>query len=241
MEKWVSILLLVIQQALFVLARLMDDISWHDVGIPSEVNVCEGIGVAAMALCGILKLVRKWHIEGIMKILFVKSQIKFIIPWALDILIVILFFSIFGCHHESTENEYFFVLYDGCVLNTVQILLTNLNYSLICNTKADTAELAVYLLTLFGEVIYNGNLMLMFINHLEEKPKDYSILYVSIVIANQVLIMDLLFRAAFEDKEREQKFAVDEASEREQVGMLRAEVLDGTAASKMELASPTKK
>lgn len=48
-----------------------------------------------------------------------------------------------------------------------------------------TAELTVCMLTIFGKIIYNGN-------HLEEKPKHYSILYFSIVIANQVLIMDLL-------------------------------------------------
>jgi hypothetical protein len=36
----------------------------------------------------------------------------------------------------------------------------------------------------------------MFVNTLDEKPKDYSIVFVSIAIANQVLIMDLIFRAA---------------------------------------------
>jgi hypothetical protein len=40
----------------------------------------------------------------------------------------------------------------------------------------------------------------MFVNNLEAKPKDYSILLVSIAIANQILIMDLIFRAAYEDK-----------------------------------------
>ena len=50
-----------------------------------------------------------------------------------------------------------------------------------------------------------GNLILTFISNLAEKPKDYSILLVSIIIANQVLIMDLIFRAAYEDREREEE------------------------------------
>lgn len=46
--------------------------------------------------------------------------------------------------------------------------------------------------------------MLLFISKLVEKPKDYSILLISIIIANQVLMMDLIFRAAYEDREREE-------------------------------------
>jgi hypothetical protein len=47
--------------------------------------------------------------------------------------------------------------------------------------------------------------MILFINNLDAKPKDYSILLISLVIANQVLIMDLMFRAAYEDREREEE------------------------------------
>ena len=62
------------------------------------------------------------------------------------------------------------------------------------------AELIVYQMFLSAEIIYNGKLLILFINNLEEKPKDYSILYISLVIANQILVMDLMFRAAYEDR-----------------------------------------
>ena len=62
------------------------------------------------------------------------------------------------------------------------------------------AELIVYQMVLSAEIIYNGKLLILFINNLEEKPKDYSILYISLVIANQILVMDLMFRAAYEDR-----------------------------------------
>ncbi len=83
------------------------------------------------------------------------------------------------------------------MLNSVQLLLTVLNFSLLCNTKADRWEFLVYEMVLAGEIIYNGHLMLLFINHLEGHAKEESILLVSIVIANQILMMDLLFRAAY--------------------------------------------
>lgn len=84
-------------------------------------------------------------------------------------------------------------------------MLTNLNYSLICNTKAATAELVLYEIILFSEIIYSGDLLMVFINNMEGVPKDESILLISITIANQILIMDLMFRAAYEDKEREKE------------------------------------
>ena len=62
------------------------------------------------------------------------------------------------------------------------------------------AELIVYQTVLSGETIYNRTLLILFVNNLEEKPKDYSILYISLVIANQILVMDLMFRAAYEDR-----------------------------------------
>lgn len=43
---------------------------------------------------------------------------------------------------------------------------------------------------------------MLFINNLEGHEKEESILLISLLIANQVLIMDLIFRAAYEDKER---------------------------------------
>ena len=95
------------------------------------------------------------------------------------------------------------MIYRVCCINITQLVLTNLNYSLICNTKAHILELIVYEAVLFGEVIYNGHLLMYFIGRLEEKQKDYAILLISIEIANQILIMDLMFRAAYEDRERE--------------------------------------
>lgn len=88
----------------------------------------------------------------------------------------------------------------GCCLNVVQIILTNLNFSLLCNTKAHRVELVIYEMILFAEIVYNANLLILFIGDLEGKVKDYSILLISIMIANQILIMDLIFRAAHEEK-----------------------------------------
>jgi hypothetical protein len=97
MEKWLDILLLVIQLSLFLLGRILDDLSWYDLGVPDEVNVFQGVGVASMSLSVIIKIIRNWEIPDIIKILFWKSQIQFVISWSLAILLVILFFNIFGC------------------------------------------------------------------------------------------------------------------------------------------------
>lgn len=208
MEKptTLNVVLLTVQLCLFALGRLMDDMSWYDVHIDNEVSVCEGTGIACMAICVIIQLIRKRHHEGIFKILFFHSQLKFIIPWALVTTICFLFFNVFGCAKELTEEQqadYFYVQYTGCCLNVTQIVLTNLNYSIICNTKAVLAELALYELVLFAEVVYAGDLLMVFIQNMEGVPKDESILLVSIIIANQILVMDLMFRAAYEEKERE--------------------------------------
>jgi hypothetical protein len=88
--------------------------------------------------------------------------------------------------------------YAGCCLYTVVILITNLNYSLLCNIKGDLPILIFYEIVLFAEVIYNGSLLIKFVGELTDKPKDYSILFVSIFIAWQMLVMDLLFRGAYE-------------------------------------------
>lgn len=44
--------------------------------------------------------------------------------------------------------------------------------------------------------------MMRYIRNLEGVEKDLSILFISLLIANQILIMDLIFRAAYEDRER---------------------------------------
>lgn len=60
-------------------------------------------------------------------------------------------------------------------------------------------------MTLFAEIIYSGFLLITFINGMKEKSKDYCILFISIFIAWQMLVMDLIFRASFEDKLHEER------------------------------------
>lgn len=55
----VEIVLLLLQLALFTLGRMLDDMSWYDVGVPNEVNVFEGVGVAGMTFCVVIQLFRK--------------------------------------------------------------------------------------------------------------------------------------------------------------------------------------
>lgn len=202
-ECIIDYVLLILQICLFMLGRILDDISWYDVGVPNEVNAFEGVGVAGMTLCTVIQIIRKHKEKEIFKIFFFKSQLKFMIPWALIITACLLFFNIFGCTPVLPDTSYFYVDYTGCCINVTQIILTNLNYSLVCNTKAHMAEFVAYEVILFGEIIYNGTLLILFVNNLEGHSKDLSILLISIIITNQILIMDLLFRAAFEDKERE--------------------------------------
>lgn len=158
--------LLIFQICLFLLGRILDDISWYDVGVPSEVNVFEGVGVAGMTICAVMQIIRKQKVNDFLKILFFKSQLKFMIPWALIITSCLLFFNIFGCTTVLPDTSYFFVDYTGCCINITQIILTNLNYSLICNTKAHMVEFVAYEIILFGEIIYNGTLLILFVNNL---------------------------------------------------------------------------
>jgi hypothetical protein len=82
---------------LFLLGRLLDDLSWYEFDVPHEVETFEGIGIVCMVLCVAIQILRKHKTEGMFRILFIRSQLKFIISWALVITIVVLFFSIFGC------------------------------------------------------------------------------------------------------------------------------------------------
>lgn len=85
------------------------------------------------------------------------------------------------------------------------ITLTNLNYSLLCNVKGDLPVVVVCEIALFAEILYNGTLLIKLIGQLEGQPKDYSILFISIFIAWQMLVMDLLFRGVFEEREKQEK------------------------------------
>lgn len=66
-----------------------------------------------------------------------------------------------------------------------------------CSNRADYSQLLADLqyeggvggvlgekVVLFGEIIYAEHLMLYYINHLEGKPKDYTIFLLTIIIAN---------------------------------------------------------
>ena len=90
--------LLLSQLMIYLLGRLLDDMSWYDVGVKNEVEIFEGVGVACMSTCVIIQIIRKRHIDGWWRILFLRSQAKFVISWALIITVGILFFNIFGCH-----------------------------------------------------------------------------------------------------------------------------------------------
>ncbi len=146
MSRRLGIALQGLQIGMFLTGRILDDLTWYDVGVPNEVDVFEGISVVLMILCVLIQIYRKHTVAGMWKILFVRSQFKFIIVWALTITISILFFNIFGCqrHLPPDEESYFYINYVGCCLNVTQIFLTILNYSLICNTRAERGELIVY-------------------------------------------------------------------------------------------------
>jgi hypothetical protein len=92
-----------------------------------------------MVVCFLVQIVRKRKIDGIWWILFLRSQIAFFIPYALQITTIILYFSAFSCQNELPESDlgYFYITYPGCCLSAVQIVLTTLNYSLACNTKTE--------------------------------------------------------------------------------------------------------
>lgn len=94
---------------------------------------------------------------------------RFIIPWALVILVTILHFNIRGCHvltEEELANEDYYLDFAGCWLYCFIMLTTNLNYSLMCNVKGDLPALALFELVLFTEIIYNGTLLLKLIKQL---------------------------------------------------------------------------
>lgn len=57
------------------------------------------------------------------------------------------------------------------------------------------------MIVMFAEIIYSGELLVHFVTQLEEHPKskDRSILFVSIMIAWLILVMDLNFRAIYEE------------------------------------------
>jgi hypothetical protein len=51
-------------------------------------------------------------------------------------------------------------------------------------------------------MIYNGSLLIVFIDSLDHEQKDFGLLYIVLVITNQILIMDLIFRFGYEKNEK---------------------------------------
>jgi len=86
-------------------------------------------------------------------------------------------------------------------------MLINLNYSFGCNQETHYAEIIVYEVTLFAEIVYNSILLVYFLSNLTGHDKDFSILLIAIMVANQILIMDFIFRAAYQ-KSKKQKESI---------------------------------
>jgi hypothetical protein len=154
--------------------------SWYQFNGLSAVGF-QGIATGSLVASAVLIIILRLKEDDGLKLIFHHSQLKFIIPWALAITLSVLAFQIFSCYHELPEEVSFIDMeYQGCVLYSLTLLLTNLNYSLICNTRGEMPLLVLFTIVLFAEIIYDGMLLVTFINNLKEKPKDYSILFISI-------------------------------------------------------------
>jgi hypothetical protein len=188
--------------ALYLMGRLCDDMDWYTFDISSP--KLEGISIAGLAACVIIMAVTRLLEPHGWKVIFFESQVKFVIPWALIILECVLTFSIFGCANDDRALEGQDMTYQGCIEYSIVLLLTNLIYSFACNGKTELAFLIAFETVLLAEIIYSGTLLIMFINNLKDKAKDYSILFISIIITWQILVMDLIFRAAYLDRIKEE-------------------------------------
>jgi hypothetical protein len=138
MESRLQVVLVILQIAFFVFGRVLDDLTWFHFGLENEISVFEGSSIACLLICVGLQMIRKRNIDGIWLILFLRSQLAFFIAWALEITIIVLYVSIFSCKNEQPEGSAadLFMNYDECCWTVIQLILTNFNYSLICNTKA---------------------------------------------------------------------------------------------------------
>jgi hypothetical protein len=47
---------------LFLLGRLLDDLTWYKFDVPDEVETFDGIGIACMVLCVGIQILRKHKI-----------------------------------------------------------------------------------------------------------------------------------------------------------------------------------
>lgn len=151
--------MIVLQLSLFLLSRILDDMTWYSFDVYNEQTVFEAVAIAGLALSAVVQVIRKCNNEGWFMTLFVRSQIKFMISWALITTIILIFFTVFTCEHSyedssllntTTNVASFTLLYSDCCLNAAQIFLTNLSYSLICNELANKAEMIVLEMVMFG-------------------------------------------------------------------------------------------
>lgn len=82
---WVDSLLITVSILCFLLGRISDDMNWYEWhGISAD--AFEGLAVAGLGASALLIIVLRAKQEGGLHILFVQSQMKFIIPWGLVIL-----------------------------------------------------------------------------------------------------------------------------------------------------------
>lgn len=87
----------------YLLGRISDNMNWYEwPGIAND--PFEGLAVAALGTSALLIIILRARHEGGLHILFVQSQMKFIIPWGLVVLICILDFQIFGCHSDNDST-----------------------------------------------------------------------------------------------------------------------------------------
>jgi hypothetical protein len=203
---WVT--LLVFQHLFYITGRAFDDLSWFNIGI--TVEILEAVSFCFMLASLLLKISRKhfYEFDGCIETLstlFGKSQLKFIISWSLTGLNCFLFINIFLCWPVLPEGDYFYVNSVGCGWNMAQIVITNLNYSLAANDKSQLSEVIVYEVILFSEMIYNGYLLIIFIDNLIDSQKDFGLLYIVLIITNQILIMDLIFRFGYLKNEKDKE------------------------------------
>lgn len=71
--------------ALYLLGRICDDMTWY-VWDGISGNQFEAIGITGLAVSALLITIVRLRGENGWKVLFIESQLRFIIPWALVVL-----------------------------------------------------------------------------------------------------------------------------------------------------------
>lgn len=100
------------------------------------------------------------------KVLFIESQLRFIIPWALVVLQCTLVFHIFGCYSDDTPLENNDMDRTGCGMYCAALVLTNYIYSALCSDRGEIPFFIVIMMVMFAEIIYSGELIVHFVTQL---------------------------------------------------------------------------